>query len=161
MVYHHASACISSALPSISRQGEYIISRRLYFSFAMMISSPMGWWYAIPCGIDDIQGFALILLSCHFTSKHIKQNWCGLLFLFPQTFVGSNLSDTSLTAIVRYANWLRICYSSVRIRRMTQDTARGGMHDVTGSSPVRGAIFGGQFDNSSRKSLFHKDFFVF
>ena len=30
MAYHHALACISSALPSISRQGEYIISRRLY-----------------------------------------------------------------------------------------------------------------------------------
>ena len=30
MVYHHALACISSALTSISRQSEYIISRRLY-----------------------------------------------------------------------------------------------------------------------------------
>ena len=30
MAYHHALACISSALTSISRQSEYIISRRLY-----------------------------------------------------------------------------------------------------------------------------------
>ena len=30
IAYHHASACISSALTSISRQSEYIISRRLY-----------------------------------------------------------------------------------------------------------------------------------
>ena len=37
MVYHHALACISSALTSISRQSEHIISRRLYFAFAMMI----------------------------------------------------------------------------------------------------------------------------
>ena len=32
---------------------------------------------------------------------------------------------------------------------------------VVGSSPTGGAIFGGQFDNSSRKSLFYKDFFGF
>ena len=30
MVYHHALACISSALTSISRQSEYLINRRLY-----------------------------------------------------------------------------------------------------------------------------------
>ena len=30
MAYHHALACISSALSSISRQGEYLINRRLY-----------------------------------------------------------------------------------------------------------------------------------
>jgi hypothetical protein len=33
------------------------------------------------------------------------------------------------------------------------------MQGVVGSSPTRGANFGGQFDNSSRKSLFYKDFF--
>ena len=30
MVYHHALACISSALTSISRQSEYLINHRLY-----------------------------------------------------------------------------------------------------------------------------------
>ena len=30
MAYHHALACISSALTRISRQSEYIINRRLY-----------------------------------------------------------------------------------------------------------------------------------
>ena len=30
MAYHHALACISSALTSISRQSEYLINRRLY-----------------------------------------------------------------------------------------------------------------------------------
>ena len=34
-------------------------------------------------------------------------------------------------------------------------------HDVAGSSPAGGAIFGGQFDNSNRKSLIFKDFFGF
>jgi hypothetical protein len=29
------------------------------------------------------------------------------------------------------------------------------------TNPAGGAIFGGQFDNSSRKSLFYKDFFGF
>ena len=32
---------------------------------------------------------------------------------------------------------------------------------VVGSSPTGGAIIGGQFDNSSRKSLIFKDFFGF
>ena len=34
-------------------------------------------------------------------------------------------------------------------------------HDVAGSSPAGGAIFGAQFDNSNRKSLNFKDFFGF
>ena len=48
-------------------------------------------------------------------------------------------------------------YSSLAqsVERMTVN------HDVAGSSPAGGAIIGGQFDNSSRKSLIFKDFFGF
>ncbi len=45
MAYRHADACISS--PKV-----YIISRRLYFSFAMMICNSYG--------IDDIHAFGVI-----------------------------------------------------------------------------------------------------
>ena len=61
--------------------------------------------------------------------------------------------DYSLKTLIFY----RYLYSSIAqsVERMTVN------HDVTGSSPVRGAIIGGQFDNSSRKSLNFKDFFGF
>ena len=59
MAYHHALACISSALTSLSRQSEHIISRRLY---------PLSqWWYTtlrvddIPQQVaDDIHAFGVI-----------------------------------------------------------------------------------------------------
>ena len=41
-VYHHTFRCVSKT------------------SFAMMIYKTSSWWYAIPYGIDDIHGFAVI-----------------------------------------------------------------------------------------------------
>ena len=56
-----------------------------------------------------------------------------------------------------YRKVTKIKYSSLAqsVERMTVN------HDVAGSSPAGGAIIGGQFDNSSRKSLIFKDFFGF
>ena len=56
MAYHHALACISSALPSISRQGEYIISRRLYPLSQWWYTRLSPWWYTT-LRVDDTHAF--------------------------------------------------------------------------------------------------------
>ena len=69
MAYHHALACISSALTSISRQSEYIINRRLY-RFRN----------------DDIQHFVLVIYNAFHTSffYYLKNS---RLSLQPQTLM--------------------------------------------------------------------------
>ena len=40
--------------------GLYLITRQRVFSCGLMIYNASHWWYAIPCGIDDIHAFGVI-----------------------------------------------------------------------------------------------------
>ena len=73
MAYHHALACISSALSSISRQGEYLINRRLYL-FRNDDMPLFEWMICNFCEIDDIQGYALILVRLCGIISSINKN---------------------------------------------------------------------------------------
>ena len=61
-VYHHTFRCVSKMLS----QWWYTTVRPL------MISTALPWWYAIPCGIDYIQCFALISTQENHPCMHLN-----------------------------------------------------------------------------------------
>ena len=99
MVYHHALACISS--PKV-----YLISRRLYFVFAMMICNSLwNWWYT---------RLWRDLLSCIFVLRaQLSSSDRDCFFISQELKRARTFIDTSLTLSVCCANRLLICYSLV------------------------------------------------
>ena len=101
---------------------------------------------------DEIEFCLVILDANNLKQKRVTKRLLSFVFLSFVWLAPARHHDCATCCAERR---LLFCKTKSKLAVERSETVSHG------SSPAGGAIFGGQFDNSSRKSLFYKDFFGF